>query len=350
MSVHFETQILNNRVNFPLCLAPMVGLSHVATRMMMRTYLPEGTMTLWPTEMLSSRRLWNENFANTPEVYRDDSETGLVPQILGNEERDISQSLKKLHSWGAEGIDINMGCPVQKALKHNYGVSLMGDPKYAADVVEMTVRNTHLPVSVKLRAGLQGDFEYLVKFVEGIQNAGASWVCLHPRTAEQKRRGNADWSQIRELKKRIQIPLIGNGDIQIAEDVFQMLEQTNCNMVMSGRALCARPWMLWQVGEKLGLKNPVGRDGQAPQTPEEEGAEYGRSLLLLLAMMRKYFTDEQSIRKIRFYLRMSSVWLEFGHVITSQVSKATTLDEIQFVIEKFFASEQRMTQKTELRQ
>lgn len=71
---------------------------------------------------------------------RGPEETQLVPQILGNEEKAISESIRKLEDWGAEGIDINMGCPVQKALRHNYGVSLMGDPEYAAEVVRMAKR------------------------------------------------------------------------------------------------------------------------------------------------------------------------------------------------------------------
>src|SRR5437868_12291275 len=126
--------------------------------------------------MLNSHRLPNEDFKTTPETLRAAHETELVPQILGNEEGPIGDSVKKLiHEWGAEGIDINMGCPVQKALKHNYGVALMGDPDYAARIVEMTVRNSTVPVSVKLRAAPQPgsvlaggeghDFSYLQHFV-----------------------------------------------------------------------------------------------------------------------------------------------------------------------------------------
>lgn len=184
--------ILNGKVNFPLCLAPMVGLSHVALRLVVRDYFPADAFTIWPTEMLNSWKIPREDLAKTPEAMRSDREVGLVPQILGNEELFIAQSVKKLVEWGAEGIDINMGCPVQKALRHNYGVALMGDPDYAAEVVRMTVRNSQVPVSVKLRAGKQGDFEFLSRFVGGLEKAGASWISLHPRSAEQKRQDKAD--------------------------------------------------------------------------------------------------------------------------------------------------------------
>ncbi|UXR65007.1 tRNA-dihydrouridine synthase family protein [Bdellovibrio bacteriovorus] len=152
MKLGLHRPVLGGKVNFPLCLAPMVGLTHVALREVMREYLPSDAYTIWPTEMLNSRRVPGENLETTPETMRSPDENGLVPQILGNEEGPIAESVKRLIEWGAEAIDINMGCPVQKALKHNYGVALMGDPTYAAEVVRMTVKNSTVPVSVKLRA------------------------------------------------------------------------------------------------------------------------------------------------------------------------------------------------------
>jgi tRNA-dihydrouridine synthase len=355
--------ILQGQVNFPVCLAPMVGLTHVALRLVVRDYLPQGAFTLWPTEMLNSRRIPGEDLAKTPETMRSPVEQGLVPQILGNEESFIAQSVDKLERWGAVGIDINMGCPVQKALKHNYGVALMGDPGYASEVVRMTVKNTHLPVSVKLRAGSQNNFEYLYRFVAGLREAGASWVCLHPRTAEQKRRGSADWEQIQRLREKVDIPVIGNGDLQTAEDVFQMLEQTQCDLTMAGRALAARPWMLWQVGERLGFAPPPMSEAlllgiphssqpgrRAPQTSLEEGAEYGKCLLRLIASSREYFGEDLALRKIRFYVRMTSVWLLFGQALISVTTKAKNLSELETGVQTFFSNPVEMLAKTQLRE
>jgi tRNA-dihydrouridine synthase B len=347
-----ERPILGGQMNFPLALAPMVGLSHVAFRRVLREYLPSGAVTIWPTEMLNSRRIPNENLKTTPETMRSDDETELVPQILGNEEEPIAKSVVRLEQeWGAQGIDINMGCPVKKALSHNYGVSLMGDADYAAEVVRMTVRHTRLPVSVKLRAGHQNDLPYLMKFVKGLEDAGASWITLHPRTTEQKRRGRADWSQIREVRNSLCIPVIGNGDVQVAEDVLNLREETGCDAVMAGRALTARPWMLWQLGERLGFAPPRGREGQrAPQTQEEEGAEHGRSLKRLSQYMEEYFPGDLGMRKFRFYVRTSSPWLTFGHDLYARSCKAKTFSELNEALDAFFAREQSMVARTELRQ
>lgn len=348
-----EISLNGLKVNFPLCLAPMVGLSHLALRRVLRSYLPKDVVIPWPTEMLNSRRLPYEDLKKTPETMRGEEENHLVPQILGNEEKSISLSVQRLENeWGASGIDINMGCPVQKALKHNYGVSLMGDAQYAADVVRMTVNSTQLPVSVKLRAVDQNveSKDKLLSFVKGLEDAGASWICLHPRTAEQKRRGNADWSQISWLKGAVNIPVVGNGDIQTADDVFSMKSETGCDLVMSGRALAARPWMFWQVSERLGLGVPEGKTGLAPKTPIEEGAEYGRALLRLIDECAAIFPPDLAMRKIRFYVRTTHVWLLYGHHLVALAHKASHIDELKNSVNIFFNQDQEMVARTELRQ
>jgi tRNA-dihydrouridine synthase B len=348
-SLH-KTAILDGRMNFPLCLAPMVGLSHAPLRQVIRDYMPKDVVTIWPTEMLNSRKLPIENFKLVPETAKLDFETHLVPQILGNDEKYIAPSVAKLIDWGAEGIDINMGCPVQKALKHNYGVALMGDPAYAAEVVRITVKNSSVPVSVKLRAGHQNDISFLLNFVEGLVSAGASWITIHPRTAEQKRRGSADWEQIKILKQKFNIPIIGNGDVQTVDDVIQMMAQTGCDAAMSGRAFAARPWLMWQVAEKLGWPNPEGKIGRAPQTPQEEAKEYGRSLQRLLQLLLQFYPQELALRKFRFHVRTTGVWLDFGHALFSLTTKAKTATEISDEMFLFFEKELSFFERTELRQ
>lgn len=346
-------------LNFPLCLAPMVGLTHVALRRTIQEYLPQNATTHWPTEMLNSRRVPGENLKTTPETLRRDGENNLVPQILGNEEKPIQESVIRLvNEWGASGIDINMGCPVQKALKHNYGVSLMGDVDYAAKVVEITKKHSPVPVSVKLRAvGSEKSVPELIRFVQKLADSGADWITLHPRTAEQKRRGAADWSQITELKKAVKIPIIGNGDIQIVSDVTDMMKLTGADKVMAGRALAARPWMMWQLGEELGFEAPELFAGlKAPRTPEEEGVEYGRMLLKFIDHCELHFMQEAgvsealTIRKVQFFIKTTHVWLEFGHALMAKASSCKDLPALRNAVKLFFMSEQRMNAKTELRQ
>lgn len=334
----------NIKVNVPVCLAPMVGLSHVCLRRMLRSYLPTPMNTLWPTEMLNSHRVPKESFSRTPELMRSPEENQLIPQILANEKQAIYATNARLKEWGASGVDINMGCPVAKALRHNYGVALMGDPDYAFQVVKWTSESTDLPVSVKLRVGEQRDSDKLLFFVEGLIAAGAKWICIHPRTSSEKRRGSADWSQIALLKREFSIPIIGNGDVQTVEDVHQMKQETQCDLVMVGRALIARPWMIAAAatadrGRSLGL----------PQTAFEEGAEFGRSLLKLIAFMQIHFEPGLGLRKFRFHVKVGASWLEFGHALEKSMAKVSTYEAASEAVELFFRQPQRMTQRTQLR-
>ncbi len=349
-SVGFHKAGLPGAVNFPLTMAPMVGLSHCAFRQLVREYLPLGATTLWPSEMLNSRRLPEEKLHKIPEAMVFENENYWMPQILANEEEKIRLSLPKLYDHGAQGIDINMGCPVQKALKHNYGVSLMGDAQYAARVVEMTVKYATGPVSVKLRAVDSEAKSGWRDFVKGLESAGATWLCLHPRTADQKRRGQADWSQIRELTETVNIPVIGNGDIQTPTDILNMLNETHCDMVMAGRVLTARPWLFWQLGEDLGWPSPERHKGRAPRTPTEEGIEYGRSLFRLLELMEGILPERLALRKFVFHIKTGSVWLPFGHELYRKMTAAKTFSAARKVLETFFAHSHQMYQKTELRQ
>lgn len=341
----------DEKCHFPVVLAPMVGISHVATRTLLRSYLPKNAKTLWPTEMLNSRRIPGEKVGFTAETFRLSNEDFLIPQILGNDEEYIRKSIIKLTEWGAHGIDINMGCPVNKALKHNYGVALMGDPAYAKEVVQMCVRNSNLPISVKLRATESGQSEDLLKFVNPLIEAGASWLTLHPRKGSQKRRGVADWSQIQFLKSRVSVPIIGNGDIQTAEDVENMFAETNCDAVMIGRALTARPWIFWQLSAKWGFLPPEGRENQRPpETPEEEAKEYGKSLIFLLTEMLKYFPQALAVRRFRFYVKTGCVWLDFGQNLLGLVTKYDDPNVLIEQLQIFFEKDLRMLLQTDCRQ
>lgn len=324
----------------------MVGLSHIVLREIIQSYMPKDALTLWPSEMLNSRRVPGENLATTPETMKLIGETYYVPQILGNEPKPIEETVKKLQLWGAHGIDINMGCPVRKALKHNYGVALMGDVSYAANVVSMAANSSSLPVSVKLRAieSEQSDSD-LVKFVGQLIEAGAAWICLHPRVPSQQRRGTADWEQIKILKNSVNVPIIGNGDVQTADDVWRMKEESGCDLVMAGRALAARPWLVAQIAQDMG--HDVGF---VPRTKEEEGYEYGLCLLKFIELSNKYFGENLALRKINFYLRTTTPWLEFGHSLIGIGQKAKTISELQLAVTEFFKYCHSMSARTELRQ
>lgn len=336
-------------VNFPLLFAPMAGLSHVAFRQLVRSYLPEGASTLLFTEMLSTRLLPLENVGHTPQTLVAPGEDDLIPQLLGNEESCLGRSLDKLKSLSPAGVDINMGCPVSKVLKHNWGVALMGDIRYAEEVVKTARRLTSLPLSVKLRTGLKDDLAYLVEFVQMLEDAGADWVTLHPRLQAQHRKGRANWEYIGRVREAVRIPVVGNGDVQEAGDVFRMLAETACDGVMVARAATARPWIFWQVGEALGFPPPPGRAGErAPRTPEQEGEEFHRALNRFCDELEDYYSPAEQMPRLRLFLAWGHKWVSFGHHLSVQVNRCPSLQVARSFLGDFFSAPKPMQARTAL--
>jgi tRNA-dihydrouridine synthase len=296
--------------------------------------------------MLSSRRIPYQVVNQSPELCFLDVDQGLCPQILGNDEKLITESIKKLESWGAVAIDINMGCPVQKALKHNYGVALMGDPQYAAQITKWAAKSSARPVSVKLRAGLQNDVKFLVDFCLGLQDAGASWITLHPRLASQGRKGLADLEQLRLLKAQLTVPLIGNADVREAADVDRLMQATGCDRVMVGRALIARPWMLSDFCQKNGAWTFVSRQRSQLELKEL----FAKYSVKVLQNMRLAYADPEGIRRrFSFFMNYASVFLDFGHALVSFTRKQQSLDELEQGLHIFFGQDLRFCQDAELR-
>ena len=336
-------------IDFPVFLAPMVGLSHTALRQTVASYLPSGASTVLFTEMLSSRRLPTDRVGERPETAFDASEPPLVPQLLANEERFIVASLAKLAALRPAAIDINMGCPVAKALKHNWGVALMGDPRYAEEVVRLTVRHSAYPVSVKLRTGIADDPAYLVEFARMLEEAGVAWITLHPRIAAQGRRGRPRWDYIARVRDAVSIPVVGNGDVQTATDAIDLLRETGCDGVMIGRAAVARPWIFWQIGEALGRPAPPGRFAPfAPSDPWAEGAEFSVALGTFIDAAERAFSPTDAAKRLRFFAHWGARWLDFGHELWRRLASAADLDEARRIGTDFFAVPQRMAARTTL--
>lgn len=327
-------------LEFPFMVAPMVGLTNVAFRELIRSYTPVGLKPLTFTEMLSTRRLPDEKLSTTNELKTAPDEEYFVPQLLGNEEAYIAPSVVKLMSVKPWGFDINMGCPVSHTLRHNWGVRLMGDKDYAAKVVEWTKKSSDRPVSVKLRGG-NGDNEsldHLLQFTEALERAGADWITVHPRPRAQQHKGTANWDLVREVSRARKIPVVANGDIQTAGDALRLINEFSADGAMIARAATARPWIMWQIAQTVGLtESPLGRNfNECPWTNEEEGREYIRACLELLSLMQTYFPQEDYIlEKFRFFAATGSRWYQFGHSFWKMTTKAKSCSELRASIEDF---------------
>lgn len=328
-------------IEFPFILAPMVGLSHVGLRELVRSYMPSEVKFLTFTEMLSTRRLPDEKIERASFLKTSENESHFIPQLLGNDEKFIAPSIQKLLELKPWGFDINMGCPVSHTLKHNWGVRLMGDKDYAARVVDATKRNSPLPVSVKLRggAGEHEDIAYLLEFTKALEDAGVDWLTIHPRPRAAGHKGEANWSLVSQVRNERRVPVVANGDIQTADDAISLLKDYKVDGAMIARAATARPWIFWQILIKLGFVgiNSKGASiSECPMDEVSEAREFTRSCLRYIDILSHHFTDETFIvERVRFHAATAARWLQFGHAFWKLTTKAKSVNELRDQIFEF---------------
>ncbi len=226
----------------PVVLAPMAGITNTAFRRLCREY----GAGLYVSEMITTRAL----VERTPETMRlishHPSESPRSVQLYGVDPKTVEQAVGILVDEDrADHIDLNFGCPVPKVTRRGGGSALPWKRDLFAAIVERAVRRAgDIPVTVKMRKGI--DDEHLTYLDAGriAEDAGVAAVALHGRTAAQHYSGTADWDAIGRLKQHVtSIPVLGNGDIWQAEDALRMLEQTGADGVVVGRGCLGRPWL-----------------------------------------------------------------------------------------------------------
>jgi nifR3 family TIM-barrel protein len=170
-------------------------------------------------------------------------------QIFGSDPRVMAQAAQSLLPYQPDFIDINMGCPVKKVVRRGAGSALMQTPELASEIVQAVKRVTEgiLPLSVKFRSGWDNSCINYLDFGLLMQDSGADILCLHPRTQKQMFGGHSNWEHIRILKQALNIPLIGNGDIDSPETALEMLNTTGCDALMIGRGALGKPWLFRQI-------------------------------------------------------------------------------------------------------
>ncbi|MDX1772290.1 MAG: tRNA dihydrouridine synthase DusB, partial [Planococcaceae bacterium] len=241
-------QIGNHVMDNRVVLAPMAGICNSAFRLTVKEF---GAGLVY-AEMISDKGIVQKNERTMNMLYIDERENPLSLQIFGAEKETLVEAAKYVdQNTNADIIDINMGCPVSKIIKCEAGAKLLLDPEKIYEMVAAVVDNVKKPVSVKMRTGWDLDHLYAVQNAQAIERAGGSAVAVHGRTRVQMYEGHADWDIIRQVKENVNIPVIGNGDVETPQDAKRMLEQTGVDGVMIGRAALGDPWMIYRTVEYL---------------------------------------------------------------------------------------------------
>lgn len=236
-------------------LAPMAGVCNSAFRLTVKEF----GAGLVCAEMVSDKGIVFKNEKTMNMLYIDEREKPLSLQIFGGVRETLVEAAQFVDkNTNADIIDINMGCPVPKITKCDAGAKWLLDPNKIYEMVSAVTAAVEKPVTVKMRMGWDEDHIYAVKNAQAVERAGGKAVALHGRTRVQMYEGTANWDIIREVKQSLNIPLIGNGDVQTPQDAKRMLEETGCDGVMIGRAALGNPWMIYstvkylQTGELTG--------------------------------------------------------------------------------------------------
>ena len=238
-------KIGNVEISNQIVLAPMAGICNSAFRRICK----EMGCGLVYAEMVSDKAITFKNKKTLDMLYMTEYERPLAQQIFGSDKDSFVESAKYIYeTMHPDIIDINMGCPVPKvAVRSQAGAALLLHPEKIYDIVKSVVDAVPIPVTVKIRSGWDSEHINAVEVAKVVEKAGASAICVHPRTRKQGYSGKADWSIIKAVKEAVSIPVIGNGDVKTPDDFKRMLDETGCDAVMIGRGILGNPWLIKNI-------------------------------------------------------------------------------------------------------
>jgi tRNA-dihydrouridine synthase B len=237
-----------------LVLAPMAGVSVQAFRRQGRRF----GAGLVCSEMVSCAGLHHGNERTLGYLRIASDERPLAVQIFGSEPEVMAEAARMVEDAGADLVDVNFGCPVKKVTKTGAGATLLEDPERACGVVSAVAEAVSVPVTVKMRRGLENGSRACLELGPRLVEAGASSLTLHPRSARQMYTGEADHSLTAELVSRVDVPVIASGDVTSRARAQAILATTGASAVMVGRAAQGNPWALREIIE--GETEPPTRD------------------------------------------------------------------------------------------
>lgn len=236
-------KIGNVNIDGYVALAPMAGVADKAFRELCMDF----GACYCVSEMVSSKGISYNSEKSAQLMELSEKEHPCAVQIFGNEPSTMAQAAQFALRYSPEIIDINMGCPAPKISSNGSGAALMKDPKLCGEIVKAVTKAVDIPVTVKIRKGFDDDNINAVKVAQICEENGASCITVHGRTKAQYYSGVCDLDIIRDVKRNVSVPVIGNGDVCDYQSAVKMYEYTGCDLVMVGRASLGNPWVFSNI-------------------------------------------------------------------------------------------------------
>lgn len=313
-----KIKIGNVQLENNIFLAPMAGITNLPFRLICHEFNPG----LVYTEMISSKGLFYNDDKTKLLLNVENEKRPIAVQIFGSDVEVMKYAASYI-SKIADIIDINMGCPAPKIVKNGDGSKLMLNIKLAEDIIHEVVNVSNIPVTVKFRKGWDSNNINAIEFAKMCENAGASAITIHGRTREEFYSGSADWEIIKKVKKSVNIPVIGNGDIKNIEDAIEMFKQTNVDGIMIGRAAIGNPWIFDEILNDKSLNNV-------------DNKQKLRIILKHIDLQVQYMGENCGIKEMRKFIPYYTKNLKDATKIREQVNKIETKNELEYCIIEYF--------------
>jgi len=310
-------------VDPPVVLAPMAGVTDAAYRRLCRSY----GAGLYVSEMVSARALVEQDVNSARRISCGEDESVRSIQLYGVDPATVAAAVRHLVGQvGIDHVDLNMGCPSPKVTRRGGGAALPVRPRLVGAIVAAAVGAADdVPVTVKMRTGVDDAHLTYLSAARAAVDAGAAAVALHARTAEQLYAGRADWDAVARLKQAVpEVPVLGNGDIWQAGDALEMMARTGCDGVVVGRGCLGRPWLFRDLADAF-----AGRPVSAPPVLGEVVAVMRRHVRLLVEHRGDELYGAKDFRKhIGWYLTGYPV----GGARRRQLSEVRSVDDVDALL------------------
>ena len=311
----------------PIFLAPMAGVTDTAFRVLVRELLGDtGENLLMFSEMVSAAGVHYRNEKTLAMLETSEAERPIAIQIFGSNPEFCAEAAAYVEQLGSAAvIDFNCGCPAPKIVKNGEGSALMKNPALVEKILSAVKKSVNLPVSVKIRLGVDAEHINAVEIAKRAESAGVDFIAIHGRTREQFYSGAANWEEIAKVKAAVKIPVIANGDVRDFDSLDKILAVTKADGVMIGRAAQGNPWIINRL-----LKYFLTGEKISPPTIEERAEVMRRHLKKII----QFKGESVGVKEMRAHAAWYTKGLTGGAELRNLFNRANTAEDFLKIIEE----------------